>query len=173
MSPGHTNDTLAQKRGGASEKKLEARAQAPENGSENGVGNGAEDRGPYATPSGLASGPDHPLHACTAVAPVLQRVGDKWSILVVMTLAEGPRRFNEIKREVEGISQRMLTLTLRSLERDGLVTRTVFPTVPPRVDYELTTLGQSLREPVSALGKWALDNRAAMVEAQERFDAEG
>lgn len=156
MSPGHTHDTLAQNSVGAVQKKLRERSQAD------------ADRGPYATPTD----PDHPLHACTAVAPVLQRVGDKWSILVVMTLAEGPRRFNEIKREVEGISQRMLTLTLRSLERDGLVTRTVFPTVPPRVDYELTQLGHSLREPVSALGKWAMENRVAMQEAQRKFDAE-
>lgn len=120
----------------------------------------------------LEYAPDHPLHECKAVAPVLQRVGDKWSILVVMNLAEGSRRFNEIKREVEGISQRMLTLTLRGLERDGLVTRTVFPTIPPRVDYALTDLGHSLRQPVSALGQWAMENRAAMHAARAKFDAE-
>ena len=78
------------------------------------------------------------------MAPVLNRVGDKWSMLIVMILSHGPRRFYEIKREIEGISQRMLTLTLRGLERDGLVTRTVTPTIPPRVDYELTELGISL-----------------------------
>ncbi len=72
---------------------------------------------------------------CRAVGSVLARVGDKWSVLVIMLLSDGPRRFNEIKRMVGGISQRMLTLTLRGLERDGLVTRTVFPTIPPRVDY--------------------------------------
>lgn len=124
------------------------------------------------TPS-AASGPaGHPLHQCKAVTPVLQRVGDKWSILIVMNLANGPKRFNEIKRDIEGISQRMLTLSLRGLERDGLVTRTVFPTVPPRVDYELTALGHSLRQPVSALGQWAVENRLAMEDARMRFDAE-
>ena len=165
MSPGHIHDTLAQSRDGDVRKKITK----PETGDENAPTDREADHYPYAT----LTDADHPLHACTAVAPVLQRVGDKWSILVVMNLAEGPRRFNEIKRDVEGISQRMLTLTLRSLERDGLVTRTVFPTVPPRVDYELTELGHSLRRPVSMLGQWAMDNRAAMVEAQIRFDAEG
>ena len=85
------------------------------------------------------------------VTDILSRVGDKWSVLIVMLLGPGPRRFNEIRRAINGISQRMLTLTLRGLERDGLVTRTVFPTVPPRVDYELTQLGQSLRCPIDAL----------------------
>ena len=90
-----------------------------------------------------------------AVASVLARVGDKWSVFIIMLLGDGPRRFNEIKRMVGGISQRMLTLTLRGLERDGLVTRTVFPTIPPRVDYELTDLGRGLWKPVEALGPWA------------------
>jgi DNA-binding HxlR family transcriptional regulator len=85
---------------------------------------------------------------CRNVAPVLNRVGDKWSMMIVMMLADGPRRFSELKRAIDGISQRMLTLSLRGLERDGLVTRTVTPTIPPRVDYELTELGDSLREPV-------------------------
>ena len=92
---------------------------------------------------------------CRGVASMLARVGDKWSVFVIMLLGGGPRRFNEIKRMVGGISQRMLTLTLRGLERDGLVTRTVFPTIPPRVDYELTDLGRGLWKPVEALGKWA------------------
>ncbi len=92
---------------------------------------------------------------CRGVASILARVGDKWSVFVIMLLGDGPRRFNEIKRMVGGISQRMLTLTLRGLERDGLVTRTVFPTIPPRVDYELTDLGRGLSQPVEALGKWA------------------
>ena len=81
---------------------------------------------------------------CRAVASVLARVGDKWSVFVIMMLIDGPQRFNELKRMIGGISQRMLTLTLRGLERDGLVTRTVFPTIPPRVDYELTDLGRGL-----------------------------
>jgi len=108
---------------------------------------------------------------CRAVSEVLSRVGDKWTILVVGELGNGPRRFNEIRRALGSISQRMLTLTLRGLERDGLVTRTVFPTVPPRVDYELTKLGLSLLEPVSGIGLWARQNRAAIQEARVRFDA--
>ena len=107
---------------------------------------------------------------CRAVSEVLSRVGDKWTVLVVSTLGDGPKRFNELRRALGSISQRMLTLTLRALERDGLVTRTVFPTVPPRVDYELTRLGRSLLEPVSALGLWARQNRAGIQDARRRFD---
>jgi DNA-binding HxlR family transcriptional regulator len=113
----------------------------------------------------------HVPEDCRAVSDVLSRVGDKWTILVVGELGNGPRRFNEIRRALGSISQRMLTLTLRGLERDGLVTRTVFPTVPPRVDYELTKLGRSLLEPVSGIGLWARQNRAAIAEARQRFDA--
>src|SRR5437879_10569600 len=108
---------------------------------------------------------------CRAVSEVLARVGDKWTVLVVSTLGEGPKRFNELRRALGSISQRMLTLTLRSLERDGLVTRTVFPTIPPRVDYALTKLGHSLLKPVSSLGLWARQNRAAIHDARRRFDA--
>src|SRR5271163_138485 len=114
--------------------------------------------------------PDHRSTDCRAVSSVLARVGDKWSVLIVMLLGAGPRRFNELKRAVGGISQRMLTLTLRGLERDGLVTRTVFPTIPPRVDYELTPLGRDLLVPVSALGEWAIRNQAKIARARERFD---
>ena len=112
---------------------------------------------------------------CKNVAPVLNRVGDKWSMLIVMILSNGPKRFSELKRAIDGISQRMLTLTLRGLERDGLVTRTVTPSIPPRVDYELTELGISLRAPVKALGEWAIDHITCIRAAQERFDeaAEG
>jgi len=109
--------------------------------------------------------------ACRRVTPVLNRVGDKWSMQVVMELASGPRRFTELKRALDGVSQRMLTLTLRGLERDGLVNRTVTPTIPPRVDYELTELGISLREPVLALGQWALDHIDCIFAAQQRYDA--
>ena len=108
---------------------------------------------------------------CRNVAPVLHRIGDKWSVLIVMMLSDGPKRFNQLKREIDGISQRMLTLTLRGLERDGLVTRTVTPSIPPRVDYELTEIGRSLREPVSALGEWAIAHIDCIRAAQERFDA--
>ena len=107
---------------------------------------------------------------CRAVASVLARVGDKWSVFVIMILGNGPRRFNEIKRMVGGISQRMLTLTLRGLERDGLVTRTVFPTIPPRVDYELTELGHGLSNPVKALGAWAHAHRPEIESARAKFD---
>ena len=113
----------------------------------------------------------HVPEDCRAVSEVLSRVGDKWTVLVVVELGNGPRRFNEIRRALGSISQRMLTLTLRGLERDGLVTRTVFPTVPPRVDYELTKLGRSLLGPVSGVGLWARQNRAAIAEARQRFDA--
>jgi DNA-binding HxlR family transcriptional regulator len=113
----------------------------------------------------------HPVEGdCRKVSQVLARVGDKWSVLIVMLLKDGPRRFNEIKRMVEGVSQRMLTLTLRGLERDGMVTRTVFPTIPPRVDYALTDLGRSLSEPVLALGLWAWANFPQIETARRAFD---
>lgn len=114
----------------------------------------------------------HPADQCLHVSEVLARVGSKWSVLVISRLGGGPRRFNELKREVQGISQRMLTLTLRGLERDGLVARTVTPSIPPRVDYALTDLGRSLLEPVSALGRWAIANRALVEGARRAFDAE-
>lgn len=113
---------------------------------------------------------DHQGGDCRGVASVLSRVGDKWSVLVIMLLNDGPRRFNELKRTIGGISQRMLTLTLRGLERDGLVTRTVFPTIPPRVDYELTDLGRGLSEPVKALGSWAFAHLPQIEDARQRFD---
>ena len=114
----------------------------------------------------------NPVHSsdCRAVSDVLARIGDKWSVLVVSRLGDGPLRFNELRRAIGGISQRMLTLTLRGLERDGLVTRTVFPTIPPRVDYALTPLGRDLLQPVSALGEWATRNQAKIARARERFD---
>ncbi|MBA4492388.1 helix-turn-helix domain-containing protein [Paracoccus sp. S1E-3] len=107
---------------------------------------------------------------CQAVRPILARIGDKWSVMIVMTLRAGPRRFNEIKRAIGTISQRMLTLSLRGMERDGLLTRKVYPTTPPRVEYELTPLGHSLRGPVEALGQWALAHQGVIAEAQTRFD---
>src|SRR5215472_16542822 len=108
---------------------------------------------------------------CKQTAATLSLIGDKWSVLVIMLLSRGPRRFNELKRVIGGISQRMLTLTLRALEREGLVSRTIFPTIPPRVEYELTMLGHSLLEPVSSLGLWARQNRSAIEAARRRFDA--
>jgi DNA-binding HxlR family transcriptional regulator len=119
----------------------------------------------------MRAGRKHLSESCQAVSNVLSRVGDKWSVLVVSILGRGSMRFNELKRAVDGVSQRMLTLTLRTLERDGLVTRTVFPTVPPRVEYELTALGRSLLQPVSALATWAIEHRGDIDSAQRRFDA--
>jgi DNA-binding HxlR family transcriptional regulator len=113
----------------------------------------------------------HVPEDCRAVSEVLERVGDKWSVLVVVMLGGGPKRFNELRRSIANISQRMLTLTLRGLERDGLVTRTVFPTIPPRVDYALTELGRSLLTPVDALGTWARENQFKIQQARQRFDA--
>ena len=114
--------------------------------------------------------PSNPV--CRTISTLLQRIGDKWTVLVVATLGERPRRFNELRREIPSVSQRMLTLTLRNLERDGLVSRAVTPSIPPRVDYALTDLGHSLLSPVSALTQWALDNVASIHAAQARFDAE-
>jgi DNA-binding HxlR family transcriptional regulator len=114
--------------------------------------------------------PSNPV--CRTISTLLARIGDKWTVLVVQTLGEGPKRFNELRREIPAVSQRMLTLTLRNLERDGLVNRTVTPTIPPRVDYELTELGQSLQKPICGLANWATDNVEAIHEAQARFDAE-
>ena len=113
----------------------------------------------------------HASEDCRAVSAVLSRVGDKWTVLVVSYLGNGPMRFNELKRTVHGISQKMLTTTLRGLERDGFVTRTVFPTIPPRVDYALTDLGRELLVPVRALGEWAKENQLRVLEAQMRYDA--
>jgi DNA-binding HxlR family transcriptional regulator len=117
---------------------------------------------------GSAMNPHGPQ--CRGVTGVLQRVGDKWSMLTINALADGPKRFSELRRTIEGISQRMLTLTLRGLERDGLVTRTVTPSIPPRVDYELTELGQSLQHPVGQLGQWAIDHLTVIQASQRRFD---
>jgi DNA-binding HxlR family transcriptional regulator len=119
----------------------------------------------------LSLGHKHETSNCRLVGDVLARIGDKWTVFVVRLLADRPMRFNELKRSIDGISQRMLTLTLRGLERDGLVTRTVFPTVPPRVDYELTDLGQTLIKMLHGLGEWAIANRPTIVAAREAYDA--
>lgn len=108
---------------------------------------------------------------CRAVSQILSRIGDKWSVLVIMTLSQGPQRFSGLRDQIGGISQKMLTATLRGLERDGLVTRTIFPTIPPRVDYELTDLGRDLTVPVIALGEWAKRNQCRIETARAAFDA--
>ena len=109
---------------------------------------------------------------CRTISTLLSRIGDKWTVLVVTTLADGSKRFNELRREIPSVSQRMLTLTLRNLERDGLVSRTVTPSIPPRVDYELTALGHSLVEPLRGIEQWALDHVEDIDEAHAAFDAE-
>ena len=113
--------------------------------------------------------PSNPV--CRTISTLLSRIGDKWTVLVVVTLGDGPRRFNELRREIPSVSQRMLTLTLRNLERDGIVNRTVTPSIPPRVDYELTPLGHSLLRPITALTQWALENVEEIHSEQARFDA--
>jgi len=118
----------------------------------------------------MKQGNIHDTGDCRAISGVLARIGDKWSVLIVSRLGTRPMRFNELKREIGGISQRMLTLTLRGLERDGLITRTMFPTIPPRVDYALTPLGRSLLEPVMGLSDWALKNIARIETARAKFD---
>lgn len=101
---------------------------------------------------------------------LLDRIGDRWTVLVVGTLADGPRRFSEIRRAVEGVSQKMLTQTLRGLERDGLVTRTVYGEVPPRVEYELTTAGETLRVPLKALEQWSIEHFGRVAASWEQYD---
>jgi DNA-binding HxlR family transcriptional regulator len=113
--------------------------------------------------------PTNPV--CRTISTLLSRIGDKWTVLVVQTLGEGSKRFNELRREIPSVSQRMLTLTLRNLERDGLVSRTLTPTIPPRVDYELTELGHSLQQPICGLADWALENVETIHAAQSRFDS--
>lgn len=108
---------------------------------------------------------------CGRVSEILNRVGDKWSMQVVVVLREQPRRFNELRRQVNGISQQMLTRTLKVLERDGLVERTVRSTSPPQVDYALTAFGRSLAEPVRALAQWALANLDVLYDNRLRYDA--
>jgi DNA-binding HxlR family transcriptional regulator len=117
-------------------------------------------------------GHKHVSGKCPAVREVLNRVGDKWSVLVVALLGDGKKRFSELRRAIEGISQRMLTLTLKGLERDGLVTRTSYPTIPPRVEYELTKLGRSLLTPITGLSDWAGRNRERIQAARDSYDAQ-
>ena len=114
----------------------------------------------------------HETEPCRQVSQLLSRIGDKWSVLVVMQLGKGPKRFNELRRELGSISQKMLSATLRGLERDGFVSRTVTPSVPPRVDYARTDLGRELLCPVGALGEWAIANIDRIETARGRFDAD-
>jgi len=110
---------------------------------------------------------------CKGLADVLSSVGDKWTIMVVGALSKGQLRYNEIQRRVSGISQRMLTLTLKRLEADGIVTRTMFPSVPPRVDYELTELGMTLRGALVPLQRWAAQNKLVIEENRRKHQSSG
>lgn len=115
---------------------------------------------------------DGPCKDCSRINEVLSRVGDRWSVLIVISLGNyGTLRFNELKRNL-GISQRMLSLTLRELERDGMVNREYHPTIPPKVEYSLTPLGESIRGPLREIGDWALNNLPAIDEARARYDAQ-
>lgn len=109
---------------------------------------------------------------CNAMADILNRIGDKWSVMIVGYLKGKTMRFNELRHAIGGISQRMLTLTLRNLERDGLVTRTVYPEIPPRVEYQLTSLGRTLTEPLDALWNWAAEHQGEVNDARVAYDAE-
>src|SRR6266699_6792849 len=113
---------------------------------------------------------DDPEPECE-VRTILDRIADKWSLLVICVLADGTKRFSVLRREIDGISQRMLTLTLRQLEREGLVTRTVFPVVPPRVDYELTPLGSTLLDTIQSLVAWAGEHGNQIAAARAAYDA--
>ena len=109
---------------------------------------------------------------CLAMTDILNRIGDKWTVMVVGILSRnGVMRLNELKRTINGVSQRMLTLTLRNLERDGLVTRTVYPEIPPRVEYQLTDLGRTLTEPLDALWNWAGAHQNEVQSARTRYDS--
>ena len=113
---------------------------------------------------------DIPRETCRQVGDILGHVGDKWSVLVIVLLRERGRRYSELEREIGTISKKMLTTTLRNLERDGFVTRTVTPTIPPRVDYALTELGREVMEPLDVLARWALDNNQRIIAARARYD---
>jgi DNA-binding HxlR family transcriptional regulator len=108
---------------------------------------------------------------CTAISDLLARIGDKWSLLIVSTLGDGSLRFNELRRSIDDISQKMLASTLKVLERDGLVSRTVIPRVPPQVDYALTDLGRELLQPVSALAEWTAANTPRIMAARADYDS--
>ncbi|HWL44962.1 MAG TPA: helix-turn-helix domain-containing protein [Ilumatobacter sp.] len=114
---------------------------------------------------------DKSPETCEAISKMLSRIGDKWSILIVSTLGDGPVRFNELRRRIGDISQKMLSSNLKALERDGLVSRLVTPTVPPQVEYELTDLGRELLTPVAALAEWTAENSARIIAARTEYDA--
>lgn len=112
---------------------------------------------------------DQKPHDCRPVGEILNQIGGKWTVLIINRLSKGAMRFSELKRDIGGISQKMLTATLRELEMDGYVERTVTPTIPPRVDYELTELGRDLQGPLAILGDWAVNNRPRVLDARRRY----
>jgi DNA-binding HxlR family transcriptional regulator len=111
-----------------------------------------------------------PDDVCCTVREVLGRVGDKWSALTIARLGTGTQRFSQLRRDIDGISQRMLTVTLRNLERDGLVSRQIYPEVPPRVEYTLTDLGTSLHGSILGLVQWSEDHTTEIQRARSRYD---
>lgn len=117
--------------------------------------------------------PWDPWRAACPSRELLETIGDRWTVFIVLALCEGPRRHGELRRSLEGVSQKMLTQTLRTLERDGLVSRTVTPTVPPRVDYALTPLGLTLREPLAALASWSTSHMSEVLRHRDAYDARG
>jgi DNA-binding HxlR family transcriptional regulator len=118
----------------------------------------------------VVQAPDHDSDRCRVIRETFDRLGDKWSLLVITILSHGPQRFTALRYGAEGISQRMLTLTLRKLERDGLVVRTAFAEVPPRVEYALSPLGRTLIDPVTALAEWATAHHAELGDSRRAFD---
>jgi DNA-binding HxlR family transcriptional regulator len=116
----------------------------------------------------MSTKPPHPLTDCRRVGDILARVGDKWTILLLMAIGDRRMRFGELQRAINGISQRMLTVTLRHLEHDGILIRTVYPTIPPRVEYELSDRGRSLKLALAPIGKWVMENQTDIEEARER-----
>jgi len=112
---------------------------------------------------------NYPASDCKELVKVVSLVGDKWTIMVVSALSREPSRYNQLRRTVEGISQRMLTLTLKGLEQDGIIKRTMYPTIPPRVEYDLTDLGRTLVEPLHNLLEWALEHRPEILEARKLY----
>jgi DNA-binding HxlR family transcriptional regulator len=116
----------------------------------------------------MTTEPQHPVADCRRVADILARIGDKWTILILMAIGIRRMRFGELHRAVNGISQRMLTVTLRNLEHDGILTRTVYPTIPPRVEYELSDRGRSLKLALAPIRKWALENQTDIEKARKR-----
>jgi DNA-binding HxlR family transcriptional regulator len=116
----------------------------------------------------MTTEPQHPFPNCRRVGDILARIGDKWTILLLMAIGDRRMRFGELHRAISGVSQRMLTVTLRNLEHDGILIRTVYPTIPPRVEYELSDRGRSLKLALVPIAKWALENQAEIEEARQR-----